>query len=376
MKIALVHDWLTGMRGGEKVLEALCELYPEADLYTLLHIKGSVSPTIEGRKVTTTFLQKAPFVEKKYRWYLPLMPRAIESFDLSGYDLVISSSHCVAKGVRTGNALHICYCHTPMRYAWDMKDNYFNPDRFSAPMLWAIDKIIPRLRKWDIATADRVDHYLANSHYVKDRIKRIYGMKADVINPPADVAFFTPEKDVKREFYLIVSAFAPYKKVDLAIEAFNRSGAPLVIVGSGEDEKKLRAMAEPNIKFEGAVSDESLRDYYRRARALLFPGEEDFGIIPVEAMACGTPVIAYGKGGASETVTPLRDSMTDNPTGVFFDQQSVDSLSVAVAQFEQSEQKFDATKISANTARFGRELFKSRMKEYIEKAVATHHKQG
>ncbi|VAX16664.1 Glycosyltransferase, partial [hydrothermal vent metagenome] len=218
MRVALVHDWLTGMRGGEMVLEELCHMFPRADIYTLIHIIGSVSKTIESHKIVTSFLQKFPMVGKKYRWFLPLMPRAIESLKLDGYDLVISSSHCVAKGVKTGGARHICYCHTPMRYAWDMYDQYFNSERMSPLTLFAIEKIMPGLREWDVKTAPRVDRFVANSHYVKERIQRIYNASADVIYPPVDTGFYTLGQG-KREKYLIVSAFAPYKRIDLAVEA-------------------------------------------------------------------------------------------------------------------------------------------------------------
>ncbi len=360
MKVALAHDWLTGMRGGEKVLEAMCELYPTADLYTLLHIKGSVSDLIEDRKIYTSFLQHAPLIKSKYRWYLPLMPKAVESLDLSGYDLVISSSHCVVKGVITGGAPHICYCHTPMRYAWDMYESYFNKDRFPAMVSFAIGRLMPYLRKWDIATASRVDRFVANSHYVKERIGRIYNASADVVHPPADTEFFTPDHNVtKGDYYLVVSAFAPYKKVEIAIEASMRAGFPLVVVGSGEDEKRLKGLAGPNVTFEGAVSDERIRDLYRGAKALLFPGEEDFGITPVEAMACGTPVIAYGKGGALETVVP-------GVTGLFFKNQTTQDLVDAVVMFTASYERFDQARISAHAGRFSKEAFKESLSKCID----------
>ena len=229
MKVALVHDWLTGMRGGEYVLEALCEMFPSADLYTLVHVPGSVSSTIENRRIRTSFLQKFPGSAKRYRWFLPLMPRAIESFELKGYDLVISSSHCVAKGIRAGGAPHLCYCHTPMRYAWDMYAEYFNPARFNRLTLRAIEKIMPGLRRWDVRTVTRVERWVANSRYVADRIHRLYKAQADVAYPPVDVDFYTPGDLTRRESYLVVSAFAPYKRIDLAIKTFVRRAPSLLL---------------------------------------------------------------------------------------------------------------------------------------------------
>ncbi|MDH5637889.1 MAG: glycosyltransferase, partial [Nitrospinota bacterium] len=261
MKVALVHDWLTGMRGGEFVLEALCELYPEADIYTLLHLPGSVSQVIEKHKIHTSFIGRLPDVERRYRWYLPLMPMAIESFQLEGYDLVISSSHCVAKGIRPGGAPHICYCHTPMRYAWDMYHHYFNRQRMSPAPLFAIERIIPLMRKWDLATSDRVDAFVANSAYVARRIGRIYRREASVVHPPVDVEYFTSGTATERgDHYLMVSAFAPYKRIDLALEAFGRMGKKLIVAGGGEDDARLRANASANISFLGPVTKERLRE--------------------------------------------------------------------------------------------------------------------
>ncbi|MBI5816431.1 MAG: glycosyltransferase [Nitrospinae bacterium] len=369
MKVALVHDWLTGMRGGENVLEVFCEIFPEADIFTLLHVKGSLSQSIESHRIFTSFLQNFPAVEKKYRWFLPLMPKAIESHKLEGYDLVLSSSHCVAKGIKSGGAPHLCYCFTPMRYAWDMYPQYFNRQRFSAPVLAAIGAVMPYLRRWDQRTANRVDKFVGISHHVADRIKRHYNRDADVVYPPVDVDFYTTaENPVKREGYLVVSAFAPYKRVDLAIEAFNRLGKPLHIAGGGEDDKRLRAIAGPAITFESGASRERLRELYQGTLALIYPGEEDFGIIPVEANACGTPVMAYASGGALETLVSFEAPEGRQPTGVFFKDQTAESLCGAVERFEANLGRFrDSDAIRANTLRFSREVFKSNVEKMVEK---------
>ena len=292
MKVAIIHDWLTGMRGGERCLEIFCELFPEADLYTLLHIPGSVSPIIERMAIKTSFIQNLPFSKKGYRKYLPLFPMAIESFNLKGYDLILSCSHCVAKGIiPSPDTLHVSYVLTPMRYAWDMYGEYFGENRNRM-----IPFFIHYLRMWDVTSSQRVDHFLCISKHVENRIKKFYRREAEVIHPPVEIKRFRLQRR-KEDFFLIVSSFAPYKRIDLAIEAFNRLGYPLKIIGSGPEEKRLRAMARSNIEFLGWLPDEGVAECYSKCRALIFPGEEDFGIVPLEAMACGKPVIAYGRGG-------------------------------------------------------------------------------
>jgi len=361
MKIALVHDWLTGMRGGEKVLEALCEIFPSADIYTLVYIKGSVSKIIESKKIYTSFLQNFPNVEKYYRYYLPLMPFAIEQFDLSGYDLVISSSHCVAKGVKVGkNTLHICYCHTPMRYIWDMYEVYFGKDSRANFVTKILMKVLRKpLQNWDINSSKNVNYFVANSFNVKERIKRIYNREAEVVYPPVDTDFFVPSLESKKDYYLTVSAFAPYKKINIVIEASNELGFPLKIIGSGQQEDYLKSLAKnKNIEFLGWVENEKLRYYYQNAKALIFPAEEDFGIVPVEAQACGTPVIAYKKGGALETVV-------EGETGIFFEEQTPQSVIKAIEKFE--KMSFDKQKIRNNALKFSKQVFVEKIKSLVER---------
>src|SRR3989338_5983552 len=351
MKVAIIHDWLTGMRGGEKCLEIFCELFPDADLYTLIHIPGSVSKTIEERNIKTSFIQKIPGVEKHYRSFLPLFPLAIEGFDLKGYDLILSSSHCVAKGIiPPPNAIHISYVHTPMRYVWDSYHHYFGKGRVN----WFSGKVISifahYLRMWDATSSNRVDYFMANSNHVAKRIEKYYRRKSDVIYPPIDCNKFTlseiPQsphflKGGEGGFYLIVSAFAPYKRIDIAIEAFNRLGLRLKIIGEGQDEKRLKKFAKSNIEFLGRQHDNTLKEYYSKCKALIFPGEEDFGIVPVEAMASGRPVIAYGKGGALETVIPLNHKSEEKPTGIFFYEQTPEVLIGAVKYFEKNQKIYN-----------------------------------
>ena len=268
VKVALVHDWLTGMRGGEKVLESLCDMFPSAPIFTLVHIRGSVSAKIESHPIRTSFLQRAPMVKKYYRNYLPLYPNAIERFDLSGYDLIVSSSHCVAKGVLPSpSAYHICYCHTPMRYIWSHYDDYFGNHRTGLLKRLALPPIREYLCNWDFSSNQRVDQFAANSRNVAERIRKFYGRQSQVVYPPVDVDFYTPSGTDRGPFYLIVSALVPYKRLEVAIEAFNRNGKMLVIVGTGPEETRLRKLAAPNIQFSGRVEAHELRELYRKAAA-------------------------------------------------------------------------------------------------------------
>ncbi len=356
LHIGLVHDWLVSMRGGEKVFEVLCEIFPDAVVGTLIHRQGSVSPMIENHRIKTSFLQNLPFARERYQYYLPLFPAAIESLDFSDCDCVISSSHAVAKGVRIGKrTLHICYCHTPMRYIWDQYDNYFNRDRSSFLVRTGMKISLPYLRQWDIDSSSQVTHFIANSQNVRNRIQRLYNRSAEVIYPPVNTTRFNlSSKD--EGYYLIVSALVPYKCIDIAVEAFNTLNEKLVIVGSGADERKLKSRAKSAIEFVGWVDDERLRELYARCRALVFPGEEDFGIVPVEAMAAGKPVIAYGAGGALETII-------DGLTGIFFREQHPQQLCDAVKRL--SSYTFDPEVIRKHAARFDRSIFRERMKRFI-----------
>lgn len=301
LRVALVHDWLTGMRGGEKVLEILAGLFPEAPIYTLFHFPGSVSEALESHPIHTSFLQKAPRVREHYRRYLPLFPAAIEEFDLTSYDLILSSSHCVAKGViPSPDAWHVCYCHTPMRYAWDQEHVYF-PDRTGLKARTR-GLVLSGLRSWDVSSASRVNLYVANSSFVERRIRTYYGREAEVIHPPVDTDFFTPGPSTDNGYCLMVSALAPYKRVDMAIAACDRLGLELRVVGDGPEMERLRDLGSPRTRLLGNVDREQLRDLYRGARLFLQPGVEDFGIASVEALACGTPVVAVAKGGILDVV--------------------------------------------------------------------------
>ena len=363
MKVAIIHDWLTGMRGGERVLEALCEIFPQAHLYTLLHHPGTVSSTIEKLPIHTSFIQNIPFSKKGYRRYLPLFPMAVERFDLKGYDLILSCSHCVAKGIiPPPDALHISYLLTPMRYAWDMYGEYFGATRSRT-----IPLFMHYLRMWDVTSSQRVDYFLAISKHVQGRIRKFYRREAEVIHPPVDIDRFKLG-DGKGNFFLIVSSLVPYKRIKLAIEAFSQLGYPLKVIGSGPEEKSLRQAGKPNVEFLGWQPDEVVADAYSRCRALIFPGEEDFGIVPLEAMASGRPVIAYGRGGALETVIPHTQQAQGEgkaPTGLFFDERNADSLIDAVERFIKIERDFDPAAIRNHSLRWDREIFKGKIKEYI-----------
>jgi glycosyltransferase involved in cell wall biosynthesis len=332
-RVVLVHDWLTGMRGGEKVLEVLCETFPHADLLTLFHVPGSVSPTIERLQPRASLLQHIPGARRFYRYCLPLFPTVIEHFDLDRYDLVISTSHCAAKAVvKTGRARHLCYCLTPMRYAWDQFEQYFGEARVGSTANRLLRPVLRRLARWDAATAGRVDRYVAISQHVASRIRQYYNRDAVVIYPPVDTDFYRPADDetvVPEDFLLIVSALVPYKRIEVAIEASRRSGVPLRIVGDGPERDALTRLAEgTEVQFLGALSNDDIRDLYRRAAAVLLPGEEDFGIVPVEAQACGRPVIALGRGGALDTVI-------DNVTGVLVNEPTPEAFIAGIARATQ-----------------------------------------
>jgi glycosyltransferase involved in cell wall biosynthesis len=363
LRIALVHDWLTGMRGGERVLEAICELVPQAALYTLVHVPGRVSPTIERHAPITSFVQRLPRAARWYRYYLPLFPWAIEELELSGFDLVISSSHCVAKSViAPAGARHLCYCHTPMRYAWDMFESYFGERRVGAASHLA-RPILRRLARWDAATSDRPDRYLANSQYVAQRIDRYYNRPAHIVHPPVETTFYTPleTRDGSPEPYaLIVSALVPYKRVDVAIAAATRVQMPLIIVGEGPERARLEASAGPGVTFLGRVPDTDVRDLYRRATAILVPWEEDFGIVPVEAHACGRPVVALGRGG-------VLDSVQDGVNGLLVADDSEAAWVDALDRVRRAP--FDPTAIRATAERFARPRFQSQILDEIEALV-------
>lgn len=357
MKVALIHDWMTGMRGGEKVLELLCRIYPKAKIFTLVHYKNSMSPVIEEMDIQQSELLNLPFARAHFRSYLPLFPRYIERFDLSGFDLIISSSHCVAKGIRVPEgALHISYCYTPMRYMWDMYEEYKRGKSIFVKAFMAANKNY--LRKWDVKSSQRVDHFVAISNHVADRIKRHYQRESDIIYPPVNTDFYTlDEKAETEEFYLIVSALVPYKRVDLAINAFKKSGKELVVIGTGSDEKHIKGMGAANIRILGNLHDEELRNYYRRAKALIFPGEEDFGITPLESMACGRPVIAFARGGALETVI-------EGKTGVFFREQTEEALIEAVDNFE--TMSFTSSVSRRRALEFSNEIFMENIREFVD----------
>jgi glycosyltransferase involved in cell wall biosynthesis len=362
-RVALVHDWLTGQRGGEKVLDVFAEIFPNAPIYTLFHFKGSQIEAVEKRNIRTSFLQGFPFLRKKYRHYLPLYPLAAELFDLQKFELVISTSHCVAKGVIPHpDSLHICYVHSPVRYAWNQYFSYFSPRRLSLFSRILIPPLIHYLRLWDESSSHRVDHFIANSRNVARRIEKYYRRPARVIYPPVDTHFFRPA-DREADYYLIVSALVPYKRIDLAIEVFNRTEFPLKIVGQGPDYKELKKRARTNIEFLGSLEAEDLLQVYQGAIALIMPGEEDFGITSLEAQACGVPVIAYGKGGAVETVMPEK-------TGLFFHELRVKSLLETLDKFRVLE--FNKNTLRANAMTFSRDIFKEKISEFFLEKWSEH----
>lgn len=342
MKVVLSHDWLTGMRGGERVLEHLCEGFPGAPIYTLIYDPKKISPVINRHPISVSGLQRVPGIFRWYRYFLPLYPRMIERMRPAPADLVLSTSHCIAKGLKTPpGAKHLCYCFTPMRYAWTFYDEYFgrNPVKKAA-----LSPVLGRLRRWDRSTCDRVDRFVAISEHVRERIRAFYDREADVVYPPVDTERCTPGAPGHDGYDLIVSALVPYKRVDLAVEAYLRLGYPLKIVGTGTEYDTLRNRSGPGMEFLGWQTDEAIVDLYRRCRFLIFPGEEDFGIVPVEAMACGKPVVAFGRGG-------VRESVIEGETGVFFDAQTTGAVLEAIEQA--ASVKWEASVIRARAERFG-----------------------
>lgn len=353
--VGLVHDWLTGQRGGENVLTAMARLVPRAPIYTLFHFPGSVSAEIESHPVVTSFLQRAPGLDPHYRWYLPVFPLAVEDLPVADHRLVLSTSHCVAKSVRRGpDAFHVCYCHTPMRYAWDQEGAYFGGRR--GPIAALQRRILAALRRWDVATAGRVDRYLANSSFVAGRIRRYYGRDAEVLPPPVDVEYYTPGDGGRGDFVLMVAALAPYKLVDVAIQACERLEVPLVVVGEGPERARLQRLAGPSTRLAGRVGAAELRDLYRRAICFLQPGIEDFGIAAVEALACGTPVVALGAGGVLDIVEADRH-------GVLFPEDSVEAIGAAIDKARGME--FNSVNLRGRAEAFSADRFARRLTELL-----------
>ena len=371
-RVAVVHDWLTGMRGGEKVLEAICELFPRAELHTLVRVPNTVSAALEARSIRSSAVGLLPAVGRFYRHLLPLYPAVVETFDLDRYDLVISSSHCAVKSViRPGRAVHVCYCHSPMRYAWDQFRAYFGPEQVGRLPHLVLRPMMAALARWDAATAGRVDAYVANSRYVAGRIRRYYNRGSTVVYPPVDTEFYRlsessvqprPGPSAERPAFLVVSALVPYKKIDVAIAACRAAGAPLKVVGSGPELARLQRLAGPEAQFLGWRSNEEIRELYQQAAAVLLPGVEDFGMVPVEAQACGCPVVALGAGGACETVI-------DGETGVLVPDGSVEALTAGLNRARTIQ--FDSASIRRHALRFSRERFKTEFSAVVDDALSS-----
>jgi glycosyltransferase involved in cell wall biosynthesis len=362
MKVAIIHYWLVGMRGGEKVVEALCEMYPQADIFTHVYVPELVSERIRKHRIIPTFINSLPRAARMYKNYLPLMPLALEQLDLSGYDLIISSESGPAKGiVPPANAVHVCYCHTPMRYIWNMYHEYRNSAGRIARLL--MPPLTHYLRMWDVSSAARVDSFVANSTTVARRIRRYYGATSVVIHPPVDTeAFAIAAPSELEDYYLMAGELVSYKRPDLAVRAFNDMKLNLVVIGGGEMLEEVRRLAGPTVKVLGSQPFDVLKQHYARCKALIFPGEEDFGMVPVEAMASGRPVIAFGRGGATETVVK-------GLSGVFFDEQTVEAISLAVKNLA-ADAPIDPEKIAAHARQFGREQFFQKMRAHIDNLVS------
>jgi glycosyltransferase involved in cell wall biosynthesis len=351
------------MRGGEKVLDAICELFPGAPLFTFLHVKGSVSARIEARRITTSLAQRLPMADRLYRHFLPLYPGLVEAFDLDAYDLVVSSSHCAAKSVVAPRAVHVCYCHSPMRYAWDQFGEYFGPRQVGKAASLALRPVMAAMARWDRATAGRPDRFLANSQYVAGRIRRYYNRRSTVVYPPVDTDFYRPAGRLRPSApgFLVVSALVPYKRVDVAIEACRKAGVALRVAGDGPELQRLQQLGGNDVEFVGWKSDEEIRTLYQDATAVLLPGVEDFGMVPVEAQACGTPVVALNEGGAVESVI-------DGSTGVLVTQGSPDALADGIRRT--LGLTFDPAVLRANALRFSRQRFLTEFHAAVTGAIA------
>lgn len=359
MKVAIVHYWLVTMRGGEKVLEELCKLFPEADIYTNVYVPEKISDIIKAHKIYTTKINSWPLAKKLYQKYMPFMPNALMELDLTGYDLIISSESGPAKGVCPApQAFHVCYCHTPMRYLWDMYHEYFR--KSNALVKFFMKKMIPGLRQWDVMSSNLVDHFIANSSFVAARIRRYYNREADVIFPPCDINRYLNNPRKPEDFYLFFGQLVGYKRADLAIEACIHSGRKIVVIGEGKSKEAKKYAKTGLVTFTGRVSDQQVADYLSRAKALLFPGIEDFGIIPVEANSAGCPVLAYRKGGAC-------DSILENKTGLFFDEQTPQAIIDCMDQFEKRESDFtDRSAYSKHVQKFSKEEFVRKIQEVVQ----------
>lgn len=362
-KIAIAHDWLTNMGGAEKVVINFKQIYKEAPIYTVSYNEKNLDKELKNIDVRTSFIQNLPKGNVKHQMYLPFMPTAWEQFDFNEYDVVLSSSSSCAKGIITSpDTVHICYCHSPMRYAWEFYNEYMEREKMGKIKKFLVKYIMNYIRIWDRASADRVDYYIANSKNVAKRIYKHYGIQADVIHPPVKGSYFNIS-DVDEDYFLMVSRLVPYKRVDLAVEAFNELGLPLVVIGGGSQLENLKSIAKPNVKIMGRQPDEVIKEHYSKCRAFIFPGEEDFGITPLEAQASGRPVIAYGKGGALETVI-------DDQTGVFFEEQTVESLKNAILKFETLH--WDKQKIRKHALEFDEKIFKEKISKYVELKYEKH----
>ena len=372
MKVAIVHDWLVTYAGAERVLEQMLNCYPNADIYSLVKFLDDDS-FIKNKDVKTSFIQRLPFSKSKYRLYLGLMPLAVEQFDLSEYDLIISSSHAVAKGVLTGpDQLHICMCYSPIRYAWDLQHQYLKESNLERGLKSFLARLLLHsIRKWDLRTVNGVDHFIGISKFIQRRIMKLYRRDAKIIYPPVDTEMFKPLKIKKKDFYVTCSRMVPYKKIDLIVQTFSEKHPEkeLVVMGDGPDYKKIKKLAGSNIKMLGQVSFETLHKNLNEAKAFIFAAEEDFGISPIEAQSCGTPVIAYKKGAANETIIGLN---AENPTGVLFENQTMSSLSDAITLFEKNYEKISSTACIENASRFSINKFCNEFKDFIELKFQQH----